>query len=130
MQKLIVSMVRFTTALALYGLEQVQTTAFLAQGGQDLFKVLDKFEIALNSLTEALIDKIDDSKRGTLRSVTNMTEDVVSKSFDSVTVMDPRSVLRLTNEFWQKTSQALTDWFEKPAPTNGSEPKPATEVMS
>jgi hypothetical protein len=130
MQKLIVSMVRFTTALTLYGLEQVQTTTYVARAGQDLFKVLDKLEITLNSLTEALIDKIDDSKRGTLRSVTDITEDVVGKSFDSVNMMDPRSLLRLTDEFWNKTSDVLTGWFEKPAPENGSEPRPAADIMS
>jgi chemotaxis regulatin CheY-phosphate phosphatase CheZ len=130
MQKLIVSMVRFTTAVTLYGLEQIQTVSYLTQGGQDLFKVLDKFEIALDSLTEALVDNIDESKRDTLKSVANIAEEAVNRSFDSVDMIDPRRVLRMADKLWQKSSDAMTDWFGKSTPTNGSEPKPAAEVLS
>lgn len=130
MPKLIVSMVRFTTALTLYGFEQIQSVSYATQSGQDLFKVLDKFEIALDSLTEALVDKIDESKRDTLNSVTKMAEEVVSRSFDSVNMIDPRSVLRMAGELWQKSSNTMSEWFGKSTPTNGSEPKPAAEVLS
>jgi len=130
MQKLIVSVVRFTTALTLYGIEQIQTVSYVTQSGQDLFKVLDKFEIALDSLTEALVDQIDESKRDTLKSVTNIAEEVVSRSFDSVNLIDPRGVLRMAGVLWQKSSGAMSDWFGNSNPTNGSEPKPAADVLS
>jgi len=130
MPKLIVSMVRFTTALALYGFEQIQSVSNATQGGQDLFKVLDKFEITLDSLTEALVDKMDGSKRDTHNSVAKMTEEVVNRSFDSVNMIDPRGVFRMAGELWRKSSNTMAEWFGKSTPTNGSEPKPAAEVLS
>jgi hypothetical protein len=123
MQKLMVSIVRFTTALALYGLEQIQSVSRRAQGGQDLFKVVDEFQATLDDLTSALVDNIDEGKRDTLKSVTDIAEDVISKS-------NPRDVLRITSDLWEKSSDAMTDWLGKSAPTNGSEPKPAAEVLS
>ena len=132
MQDLIISMVRFTAAVTLYGIEQIQTASYVTQGGQDLFKVLDKFEVAFNSLTEALVDKIDESKRNTLKSVTSMAEDVVTKSFQGLNMMDPRAVIRMTGDFWRNSSDAMSDamndWFGEPAPPE-SEPKPVADVL-
>ncbi len=130
MQKLIISMVRLTAVMTLYGIEQLQTTSDLTQSGQSFLKVLDKFELALDSMTDALADKIDDSKKGTLKSVTNMTEEIVGRSFDGANLMDPRSLLRMTGTLWQKSSDALSELFGRSSPTADSEPKPAADVMS
>ena len=129
MERLILSMVRFSTALTLYGIEQVQTTMYVTQGGQDLFKVVDKFEITLNSLTEVLADRIDHSKQETLKSVGEMAEGVLQKSFESINLIDPREVLRATSDFVQRSSDAVTDWIVKPSATEDTEPQPAVEVL-
>ncbi len=129
MQELILSMVRFTAAVALYGIEQIQNVSNVTEKGEDVSKVLDRFEGAFNSLTDVLVARIDRSKRDTLKSVTSVAEDFVNKSFEGINMMDPREVLRITSDFWKSSSDAISDWLEKPADSEESEPKPAADVL-
>jgi hypothetical protein len=115
MQSLIVSMMRFSAALTLFGMEQLQNSLNVVEGEEDLSKTMERFEKALDSLTDALVNKIDDKKKDTLKSVTRMSEDVVGKTIDGMTVMDPREVLRATNDLIQKTTDATADWVSKAA---------------
>ncbi len=115
MQDLIVAMMRFSAAVTLFGMEQLQSSFNVVEGEEDLSKAMDRFEEALNSMTDALVTKIDDKKKDTLKSVTRMSEDVVSRTVDSMNVMDPREVLRATNDLLKKTSDATADWVTKAA---------------
>ena len=115
MQDLIVAMMRFSAAVTLFGMEQLQSSFNVVEGEEDLSKAMDRFEEALNSMTDALVTKIDDKKKDTLKSVTRMSEDVVSRTVDSMNVMDPREVLRATNDLLKKTTDATADWVTKAA---------------
>lgn len=115
MQSLIVSMMKFSAAVTLFSMEQLQNTLNMVEGEEDLSKTMDRFEQALNSLTEALTNRIDDKKKDTLKSITKMSEDVVSRTFDGMTVMDPREVMRATNDLIQKTSDTTAEWVSKAA---------------
>jgi hypothetical protein len=115
MQDLFVSMMRFSAALTLYGLEQAQSTMNVVEGGEDLSKSVKKLEQTLNSMTDALITRMDSKKKDTLKSVTKVSEDVVNRTWDSMNLMDPREVLRATNDLIQKTSDATADWVSKAA---------------
>jgi len=115
MQSLIVSMMRFSAALTLFGMEQLQSSLNVVEGEEDISKAMERFEKALDSLTDALVNKIDDKKRDTLKSVTKMSEDVVGRTMDSMNVMDPREVLRATNDLLKKTSDATAEWVSKAA---------------
>ncbi len=115
MQSLIVSMMRFSAALTLFGMEQLQNSLNVVEGEEDLSKTMDRFEKALDSLTDALVNKIDDKKKDTLKSVTKMSEDVVSRTVDGMTIMDPREVMRATNDLIQKTTDATAEWVSKAA---------------
>ncbi len=115
MQDLIVAMMRFSAAVTLFGMEQLQSSFNVVEGEEDLSKAMDRFEEALNSMTDALVTKIDDKKKDTLKSVTRMSEDVVSRTMDSMNVMDPREVLKATNDLLKKTSDATADWVTKAA---------------
>ena len=115
MQSLIVSMMRFSAALTLFGMEQLQSSLDVVEGEEDFSKAMDRFEKALDSLTDALVTKIDAKKRDTLKSVTKMSEDVVGRTMDGMNVMDPREVLRATNDLLKKTSDATADWVSKAA---------------
>jgi len=127
MQKLIVSMVRFTAAVTLYGLEQIQTATGSAKGGGDLSKFLDNIESALGAMTDSLLDKIDRNKKSTLESVTQMATDVIDKGISGV--VDPRNVLEATGDLWQKSSDVVTEWLGKSTPTDGSKPKHAADAL-
>jgi vacuolar-type H+-ATPase subunit E/Vma4 len=115
MQSLIVSMMRFSAALTLFGMEQLQNSLDVVEGEEDLNKAMDRFEKAIDSLTDALVNKIDDKKKDTLKSVTKMSEDVVGRTMDSMNVMDPREVLRATNDLLRKTTDATAEWVSKAA---------------
>ncbi len=115
MQDLIVAMMRFSAAVTLFGMEQLQSSFNVVEGEEDMSKAMDRFEEALNSMTDALVTKIDDKKKDTLKSVTRMSEDVVSRTMDSMNVMDPREVLKATNDLLKKTTDATADWVTKAA---------------
>jgi hypothetical protein len=114
MQDLIVSMMRFSAALTLFGLEQIQNSLNVVEGEEDLSKTMERFEKTIDSLTDALVNKIDDKKKDTLKSVTRMSEDVVGRTMDGMTMMDPREVFR-ANDLIQKTADTTADWVSKAA---------------
>lgn len=130
MQSLLVSMMRLSAALTLYGLEQIQTSVYVTQGGQNPLRVLDKLETALNTLTEALVDHIADGKKTALESVTTMARDLVRTSFDGVNVIDPRQLLRATDSILRSSSEAMADWVDRVSLVDGEEPRPAAEVLA
>ena len=115
MQNLLVAMMRFSAAVTLYGMEQIQKSMNIVDGGEDLTKAMDRLEKTLNSLTDTLVGKIDDSKKDTLKSVTKMSEDVIGRTWDGMSMMDPREVLKATNDLVQKTSDATAEWVSKAA---------------
>ncbi len=117
MQSLIVSMMRFSAAVTLFGMEQLQKSLDVVEGEEDLSKTWDRFESALDAMTNTLVDRIDDKKKETLKSVTKMSEDVVGKTFDGMNAMDPREMLKATSDLIQKTSDATADWVSKAAET-------------
>lgn len=115
MQNLLVSMMRLSTAMALFGWEQVQHSMNVLDGGEDINKAIDRVEKALNSLTDTLVNRMDSEKRETVNSVTKMSKDVVDRSFDSVSMMDPREMMRAGNDLMQKTTNATAEWVSKTA---------------
>jgi len=130
LQSLLVSMMRLSAALTLYGLEQIQTSVYVTQGGQNPRRVLDKLEIALNSLTEALAAHITDGKKTALESVTTMAQDLVRTSFDGVNAIDPRQFLRATDTLLRRSSESMADWVDRVSLVDGEEPKPAAEILA
>ncbi|MBI3941091.1 MAG: hypothetical protein HY315_09670 [Acidobacteria bacterium] len=115
MEKLIVSMMRFSTAVTLFGMEQLEIAMNSVGGGEDLSKTLDKFRHSLDSFTEALSRELDQKKRDTLKSVTNMSEEAVHRTVEGMNVVDPREVLRTTSELIKKTSDSVADLVAKSA---------------
>jgi hypothetical protein len=129
MQNLIVSMIRFSTALSLYGLEQLQTAMDLSSSGQDMFKLVDRFESTLDSMSDALSDRMDEGKQSTLRSVTSMAEDVCHRSVETINALDPREILSVTSSLVQKSTGVVDSWLGRAGSSNGAEPKPVADVL-
>ena len=92
-------------------------------------KVLDAIEMTLDSLTNVLLDNIDDSKEGTLRSITHITEDAIGKSLDGMKAMDPRGILRATGFLAKKSSDIMTGWKGDEVSTGAEDPLPAADVL-
>lgn len=115
MQNLIISMMRFSAAVTLFGMEQLQNSLNVVEGEEDLSKTMERFEKALDSLTDVLVNRIDDKKKDTLKSVTKMSEDVVNRTVDGMTMVDPREMLKATNDLIQKTTDVTAEWVSKAA---------------
>ena len=115
MSNLIASMARFSTAMTLFGVDQLEKTMNVVGGGAELAKTVEEFESTLNSLTSVLTEKMDDKKKDTLHSVTKMAEETVSRTLDSMEVVDPREVLKATTDLLQKTSDVTAGWVSRAA---------------
>jgi hypothetical protein len=115
MSNLIASMARFSTAMTLFGVDQLEKTMNVVGGGAELAKTVEEFETTLNSLTSVLTEKMDDKKKDTLHSVTKMAEETVSRTIDSMEVVDPREVLKATTDLLQKTSDVTAGWVSRAA---------------
>ncbi len=115
MQNLIISMMKFSAAVTLFGMEQLQNTLNAVEGDEEFSKTTERFEEALDSLTEALKNRIDEKKKDTLKSITKMSEDVVNRTFDGMSAMDPRDMMKATNDLIQRTSDTTAEWVSKAA---------------
>ncbi len=132
MQKLIVSMMRFSTAMTLFGMEQMQSGFDTVTGNEDLSKSMDNFRKSVDSITESLISNMDKDKKSTVDSFSRASEKTVNRSFDMVPVamMDPREWMRVTNDIVQRSSETMQDWMEKQADEEAEKPKSAASALS
>jgi len=131
MEGLILSMVRFSTALTLFGVEQMQTAMSVANGTGDVSRVLDRFQSALESMSDSLTHRLDHDKKETMRSMMDMSEEVVHRTFDGINTVDPRQVMRATNDLVRKSSDAVSGWInsDRLAPDDDDIPRRAADVL-
>lgn len=115
MSNLISSMARFSTAMTLFGVEQLEKTMNVFGGEAELSKTIEEFEKTLNSMTNILTGKMDEKKKETVQSLGKMTEETVSRTLDSMNVLDPREVLKASTEMLQKTSDVTAEWVSRTA---------------
>jgi len=115
MSNLIASMARFSTAMTLFGVEQVERTMNIVSGGKDLATSVEELEKTLDSLTDVLMGKIDDKKKETLNSVSKMAEESINRTMEGMEVVDPREVLKASTDLLQKTSDVTANWVSRAA---------------
>jgi hypothetical protein len=127
MQDLINSIVRFSAAMTLFSMQQMQNAVGAAADSQI---ALVKFKDALDSITNAITSQLDDNKKPTLDSMSNLGTDIVDRTWDSMNVaaMDPRQVLNTTGDLMKKTSESLAGMMKRPEASGAGEPQLATEV--
>src|SRR3989442_1023075 len=135
MEKLIVSMMRFSTAVTLFGMEQLENAMNTMGGTEDVSKTMDRFRQSLDAFTGAVSKEIDQRKRDTLKSVTSMSEEAVHRTFEGMNVVDPREVLRTTSDLMKKTSDSVADLVTKSAESveeglENIEPQSAADALS
>jgi hypothetical protein len=82
-QNLLVSTVRLSAALTLYGLEQLQNVAYARKGRRDLSTTAERFVTTLDSLSDSLVDGMDETKKDALISLSTVARYMVRKSLES-----------------------------------------------
>ncbi|MBI2821140.1 MAG: hypothetical protein HYX74_02850 [Acidobacteria bacterium] len=128
-------MMRFSAAVTLFGVEQLENAVTSMSGREDFSKSLDKFRQSLDSFTDTLSKEMDAKKRDTLKSVASMSQEAVHRTMEGMNVADPREVMRTTSDLIKKTSDSLTEMVSKSAESveetlEGSEPEAAADALS
>ena len=104
MRELITSMMRFSGAVTMFGVEQVQN----AMGAPaDTRAAISRMCATLDSMADSLVSRMDDSKRAAFKSMSKAQADAVSRTFGAVN-------LDLPGEFMEKTSQSLSGLVSRP----------------
>lgn len=133
MDKFLVSMMRFSTAMTLFGLEQVQGAVTSMGSGEDLTASMERMRKAMDAFSEAVMGQVDDGKKETLETVARVSEDTMRRAFAGVasSMVDPREMVRMTTDMVKKTSDSVVQWMGSgPAPAeSGGEPKAAAEAL-
>ena len=140
MTNLVVSMVRFSAALTLYGVEQLENSLSLLEGGTDVSKTILGMEKTLNSMSDVLMREMDAKKKETLDSVSKASKEMVDRTLEGMEIMDPREVFKASSDLLQKTSDVTAKWVSKAAeamekatqsakPTEESQPAPEAEPV-
>ena len=128
MQDLINSIVRFSAAMTLFSMQQMQNAVGAATDSQ---AALTKFREALDSVTDAIASQLDENKKPTLDSMANLGNDLVDRTWETMKVpaMDPRQVLDTTGEIMKKTSDSLASMVKKANSAASSESASASSVV-
>jgi hypothetical protein len=130
MQELLNSMVRLSAAMTVFGMQQVET----AVSSVDATESMNKLREVIDAMAAAVSSKIDESKRPTLDSVSNLGHDVVGRTMSSMNAIkvpsiNPREIVQNTSDMVNKSAEWL-DKMVKPAPVATSEPKAAEEALA
>jgi hypothetical protein len=117
MRDLTVSVLRFSAALTLYSLEQLERSLNVVEGGEEVSKTISRFETTLDSLSNVLMRELDEQKKSTLESVNKASKGVVDRTMEGMEIMDPREAIKASNELLQMTSDISAKWVSRAAET-------------
>jgi uncharacterized protein with ATP-grasp and redox domains len=132
MQELINSFVRLSAAMSVYSMQQMQS-AVETIDPKDSVARLKKM---IDSMTDALTSQIDESKKKTVDSISNLGADVVGKTFDTLSVpgMSTKDIVQTTNDMVRKTTDSLASMIKTDKgddkKASGSTPQAAEIVLA
>ena len=133
MDKFFVSMMRFSTAVTLFGLEQLQGAVTSVGSGEDLTAPVNRFQKAMDTFSEAVMKQVDDGKKETFETVTRVSEDTLRRTISGMNpaMVDPREMVRVTTDMMKKTSESFVHWMDSEGgKDNGSDQaQPAEEAL-
>ena len=134
MQDLINSVVRFSAAMTLFSMQQLQNAVGAATDSQGS---INKFRDALDSITNAITSQMDDSNKSAANSMSKLGTEMVDRTWDAMNVraLDPREVMQTTGNVMRKTTDSLTDLVKKATASGeksekAGEPQSAAEALS
>lgn len=139
LRELTSSMIRFTNAVTLFSMQQMQNALGSVTDSQ---AVINRFCGALDALSSTLSNQIDASKKSTLDSMTRTGAEMVDRTMDAMNIqaLDPRGVMDTTADIMRKTTDSVADMMRRTATavrdvTDGAassssgEPESAAEVL-
>ena len=131
MQELINSVARFSAAMTLFGMQEMQKAVGATL---DAPAYLTHFQTSLDTISNAIVSELDPENKPTLESVSNLGREMVGRTFETLKAppFDPRQVMQATSEMIRKTADAMAKPPGGPAePASASgEPQAAEEVLA
>src|SRR5438876_250122 len=102
------SMIRFTNAVTLFSMQQMQNALGAVTDSQ---AVINRFCGALDAISNTLSTQIDASKKSTLDSMTRTGSEMVDRTMDAMNVqaLNPREILDTTADVMRKTTDSMAD---------------------
>ena len=129
LQRTIVSMIRFSSAIALYGVEKMQGTLAFRER-QELSTIIDDMGGTLDSLTETLEGRMVEGNRTALHSATNLVGQIVEQSCEGLSLLDPRHAVRAATDLIRKTADTFSGSAAEAKLEAENEPALAVEVLT
>jgi hypothetical protein len=134
LRELTSSMIRFTNAVTLFSMQQMQNALGAVTDSQAL---INRFCGALDAISDTLATQIDASKKSTLDSMTQTGAEMVDRTMDALYVqaLNPREILDTTADVMRKTTDSMADIVKRataPATHSDSsagEPEAAAEAL-
>lgn len=108
MRDLVSSLMRFSGAVTMFGLEQVQNAV---SAPADTHAAIVRLSQTLDSMSESLISKMDDSKKAALASMSAAQTEMLGRTFTAVDAVN----LDAAGEFMKKTSESLSGVLSRSA---------------
>ncbi len=128
--KLFFSTVRFSGAATFFGVQQFEAAFTMLQAGEGFSRQIERFETTVDSLSDCLADDISPGKKEALKSVSSATGRLMRQSFEVISFLDPREILRVANNMAQKSSESVSGWISKKEPASEGSPKLAVDVLA
>src|SRR6266550_7971477 len=116
------SMIRFTNAVTLFSMQQMQNAIGAVTDSQ---AVINRFCGALDAISNTLSTQIYASKKSTLDSMTKTGSEMVDRTMDAMNVqaLNPREMMDTTADVMRKTTDSMADIVRKatsPASNSGT----------
>jgi hypothetical protein len=131
LRELTSSMIRFTNAVTLFSMQQMQNAVGAVTDSQ---AVISSFCGALDAISNTLSTQIDATKKSTLESMTKTSDEMMDRTMDAMNVQsfNPKEIIDTTADVMRKTTDSMADIVRRatgPVTNGAAEPESAAEAL-
>jgi hypothetical protein len=135
LRELTSSMIRFTNAVTLFSMQQMQNALGAVTDSQ---AVINRFCGALDAISNTLSTQIDATKKSTLDSMSKTGSEMMDRTMDAMNVqaLNPREIMDTTADVMRKTSDSMADIVRRTtgsgahhAESSAGEPESAADAL-
>lgn len=133
LRELTSSMIRFTNAVTLFSMQQMQNAIGAVTDSQ---AVINRFCSALDAISNTLSTQIDATKKSTLDSMSKTGAEMVDRTMDAMNVqaLNPRELMDTTTDVMRKTTESMADMVRRTTSSSShgesaGEPESAADAL-
>src|ERR1700739_2418611 len=108
LRELTSSMIRFTNAVTLFSMQQMQNAVGAVTDSQT---VINSFCGALDAISNTLSTQIDATKKSTLESMTKTSDEMMDRTMGAMNAqsLNPKDIIDTTTDVMRKTTDSMAD---------------------